>query len=168
MEVRGDTLSMSSSNKVYHAQGHARLKLRVSGMAGAPAGSTNQWLFVSAADMISQPVNSQTNLVTFRGDVQARLLDGEQLQATLNAKVLLVYLASDRSGPRQSGRPGGGAGRRPRANRSGRRRRDKDHFVRRAHRAPFRGDRPLAEHRRGGGCRAGVVWRRQRGGFQPI
>jgi len=99
MEVRGDTLSMSSSNKVYHAQGNARLKLRVSGVAGSPASSTNQWLFVSAADLISQPVNSQTNLVTFRGDVQARLLDGAQLQAALTAKVLLVWLSSGSQGP---------------------------------------------------------------------
>ena len=98
MEVRGDTLSMSSSNRIYHAQGNARLKLRVSGVAGAPAGSTNQWLLVSAADLISQPVNSQTNLVTFRGDVQARLLDGEQLQAGLTAKVLLVWLSSGSQG----------------------------------------------------------------------
>jgi lipopolysaccharide export system protein LptA len=98
MEVRGDTLSMTSSSKVYHAQGSARLKLRVSGLAGAPAGSTNQWLFMSADDLVSQPVNSQTNLVTFRGDVRARLLDGEQLQAVLTAKVLLVYLSSGGQG----------------------------------------------------------------------
>jgi lipopolysaccharide export system protein LptA len=90
MEVRGDTLTLASSNKVYHAQGNARLKLRVSGAAGALPGSTNQWLYVSADDILSQPVNSQTNLVTFRGDVLARLLDGEQLQDTLTAEVLLV------------------------------------------------------------------------------
>ena len=98
MEVRGDTLSMSSSNRIYHAQGNARLKLRVSGVAGAPAGSTNQWLLVSAADLVFQPVNAQTNLVTFRGDVRARLLDGEQLQAALSAKVLLVWLSSGSQG----------------------------------------------------------------------
>jgi lipopolysaccharide export system protein LptA len=99
MEVRGDTLSMSSGRRVYHAQGHARLRLRVSGAAGSPAGSTNQWLYVSADDLVSQPVNSGTNLVTFRGDVRARLLDGEQLQDTLAAKVLLVYLSSGGQGP---------------------------------------------------------------------
>jgi lipopolysaccharide export system protein LptA len=99
MEVRGDTLSMASSNKVYHAQGNARLKLRMSGAAGAPANSTNQWLYVSADDLLSEPVNSQTNLVTFRGDVRARLLDGEQLQDTLSARVLFVYLSSVGPGP---------------------------------------------------------------------
>jgi lipopolysaccharide export system protein LptA len=98
MEVRGDTLSMASSNKVYHAQGNARLKLRVSGAAGGPAGSTNQWLYVSADDLVSQPVNSGTNLVTFRGNVQARLLDGDQLQDTLTANTLLVYLSSESQG----------------------------------------------------------------------
>jgi lipopolysaccharide export system protein LptA len=90
---------MSSGRRVYHAQGHARLRLRVSGAAGSPAGSTNQWLYVSADDLVSQPVNSGTNLVTFRGDVRARLLDGEQLQDTLAAKVLLVYLSSGGQGP---------------------------------------------------------------------
>jgi len=99
MEVRGDTLSMASSNRVYHAQGNARLKLRVSGAAGSPAGSTNQWLYISADDLLSQPVNSETNLVTFRGDVRARLLDGEQLQDTLAARVLFVYLSSGGQGP---------------------------------------------------------------------
>ncbi len=98
MEVRGDTLSMSLSNKVYHAQGHARLKLRLSGAGGSPAGSTNQWLYVSADDLVSQPLDSRTNLVTFRGDVHARLLEGEQLQAALSAKVLLVYLSSGSQG----------------------------------------------------------------------
>ena len=94
MEVRGDTLSMASSNQAYRAQGNARLKLHVSGSAGGPAGSTNQWLYVSADDLVSQPLNSGTNLVTFRGDVRARLLDGEQLQDTLTAQVLFVYLSS--------------------------------------------------------------------------
>jgi lipopolysaccharide export system protein LptA len=99
MEVRGDTLSMASSNKVYHAQGNARLKIRVSGASGGSSGSTNQWLYVSADDAVSQPLNALTNLVTFRGDVRARLLDGEQLQDTLNSKELLVYLASNGEGP---------------------------------------------------------------------
>jgi len=91
MEVRGDTLSMESSNEVYHAQGHARLQLRVSGGAGGLGGSPNQWWHVSADDILRQPVNAQTNLVTFRGHVQARLLDGESLQDTLTADLLLVY-----------------------------------------------------------------------------
>jgi lipopolysaccharide export system protein LptA len=48
-------------------------------------------LHVSAGDILRQPVNSQTNLVTFRGNVQARLLDGGELQDTLTANILLVY-----------------------------------------------------------------------------
>lgn len=45
MEVRGDTLSMSLSNKVYHAQGHARLKLRLSGAGGSPAPPINGCMY---------------------------------------------------------------------------------------------------------------------------
>jgi lipopolysaccharide export system protein LptA len=94
MEVRGETLSMSPSNKVYRAQQNARLKLRVSGSPGGAPASTNQWLIITADDMLSQPIDSQTNLVTFRGDVQARLLEGEALQDTLTSKTLLVWQAS--------------------------------------------------------------------------
>jgi lipopolysaccharide export system protein LptA len=93
MEVRGDTLTVASSNKVYHAQGNARLKLLLSAAAGPP-GPANQWLFVSAADIVSQPLDSQTNLVTFRGDVRAQLLDAGQLQDALACDVLLVYQLS--------------------------------------------------------------------------
>ncbi len=168
MEVRGDTLSMQSSNKVYHAQGHARLQLRVSGAAGGPAGSTNQWLHVSAADIVSQPVNPQTNLVTFRGDVQARLLDGATLQDTLTAQVLLVYQSSGSQALSNQVVLVVARQERPRGHRPGRRRRHQNHFLRPAHRAPLPGDRPVAEHRRGGGCRAGVLRLRQRGGFQQI
>jgi len=96
MEVRGDTLSMQSSNQTYHAQGHARLTLLLSGAAGPPAASTHQWLSVSADDILRQPLNPQTNLVTFAGNVQARLLDGETLRDTLTAHSLLVYQLADR------------------------------------------------------------------------
>jgi len=99
MEIRGDTLSVISSNKFYHAQGSARLKLLLSGAPGAPSGPTNQWLFVSADDIVSQPVNSQTNLVTFRGNVLARLFDGEQLRDTLTSEVLLAYQLSASQAP---------------------------------------------------------------------
>ncbi len=91
MEVRGDTLSMQSSNQIYHAQGHARLTLRLSGAAGSSSTSTHQWLSVSADDILRVPAGPQTNLATFRGDVQARLFDGETLQDTLTARTLLVY-----------------------------------------------------------------------------
>jgi lipopolysaccharide export system protein LptA len=97
MEVRGQTLSMAASNKIYHAQGDAQLKLKVSG-AGTPAAgssgrSTTQCLYISSDDIVSKII-SQTNLVTFRGNVHARLLEGEQLQDTLTARLLLVYLDS--------------------------------------------------------------------------
>jgi lipopolysaccharide export system protein LptA len=91
MEVRGDTLSVQSSNQIYDAQGHARLTLRLSGAAGNSSSSTHQWLSVSADDILSQPAGPQTNLVTFRGDAQARLFDGETLQDTLTARTLFVY-----------------------------------------------------------------------------
>jgi lipopolysaccharide export system protein LptA len=94
MEIRGDTLSVVSSNKFYHAQGNARLKLLVSGAGGGPSGPSNQWLFVSADDIVSQPVNPQTNLVTFRGNVLARLFDGGQLRDTLASEVLFSYQLS--------------------------------------------------------------------------
>jgi len=79
MEVRGQTLSMAASNKIYHAQGDAQLKLKVSG-AGTPAAgssgrSTTQCLYISSDDIVSKII-SQTNLVTFRGNVHARLLEG--------------------------------------------------------------------------------------------
>jgi lipopolysaccharide export system protein LptA len=98
MEIRGDTLTVVSSNKFYHAQGNGRLKLLVSA-AGASPGPTNQWLFVAAADIVSQPVNSQTNLVTFRGNVVARLFDGGQLRDTLASEVLLAYQLTSSQAP---------------------------------------------------------------------
>jgi len=99
MEIRGDTLTVVSSNKFYHARGNARLKLLVSGAAGASPGPTNQWLFVAADDIVSQPVNSQTNLVTFRGNVLARLFDGGQLRDTLASEVLFAYQLSSSQAP---------------------------------------------------------------------
>jgi hypothetical protein len=65
----------------------------MAGASGSPGGSTTQWLTVSCDEIVSQ-TNAQTNLVTFRGNVLARLLDGEELQDTLTSKVLLVYQAS--------------------------------------------------------------------------
>ena len=91
LEIRGDTLAMQSSNQIYHARGHARLTLRLSGAAGNSSGSTNQWLSVSADDILRQPLNPQTNLTTFRGEVRAQLYDGQTIQDTLTAKTLLVY-----------------------------------------------------------------------------
>jgi lipopolysaccharide export system protein LptA len=91
VEIRGDTLTQEPSNSVYHAWGHARLKLLASGAAGASASPTNQWLIVTADGIDSRPLNSQTNLITFRGDVQARLLEGGQLQDSLTCDVLLAY-----------------------------------------------------------------------------
>jgi lipopolysaccharide export system protein LptA len=100
VEIRGDTLTQEPSNSVYHARGHARVKLFVSGAAGATPGSTNQWLIVTADDIDSRPLNSQTNLITFRGDVQARLLDGGQVQDALTSEVLLAYqLCTNKQGP---------------------------------------------------------------------
>jgi lipopolysaccharide export system protein LptA len=99
MEIRGETLSVVSSNKFYHAQGNARLKLLVSGAAGGPPAPSNQWLFVTADDIVSQPVNPQTNLITFRGNVLARLFDGEQLRDTLASEVLFACQLSASQAP---------------------------------------------------------------------
>ena len=104
-EIRGDTLTQEPSNSVYHACGHARLKLLASGAAGGSSNPANQWLIVTADDIDSRPLNAQTNLITFRGDVQARLLDGGQLQDTLTCDVLLAYQLSARQGPGNPDQP---------------------------------------------------------------
>jgi lipopolysaccharide export system protein LptA len=89
MEVWADTLSVAPTNQVYHARHHARLKRRLAAAGGSGAKSTNQWLEVT-----SDEIDSRTNLVTFRGTVEARILDGDQVRDTLHSKLLLVTLDS--------------------------------------------------------------------------
>jgi len=91
MEVHGDMLSSASNNTIYHARGHAWLKLRVNGGSGGLAGSSNQWLQVTSDDLVSAPEGPETNHITFTGHIHARSLDGDQLRDTLDADTLDVF-----------------------------------------------------------------------------
>jgi lipopolysaccharide export system protein LptA len=88
MEVQGERLSLASSNKIFHAENHARFKAH---LAGQP---TNRWLDISSDDLVHQPLDARTNLATFLGHVHAQLLEEGQPQDTLTCQRLLVYLDS--------------------------------------------------------------------------
>jgi lipopolysaccharide export system protein LptA len=95
MEVEGTVLIAQLTNKIYHARGQARLKLKTSASGPAntqtPSGrSTNQWLIITSADL-----DYQTNLAVFRQDVQARLLENGALRDTLACDLLNVELVSN-------------------------------------------------------------------------
>ena len=96
VEIHGDTLSSASNNTVFAAQGHAWLKMRVSGGGGGLSGSSNQWLQVVADNIALAPDGPETNRITFAGHVHARMLDGEELRDKLDAETLEVYTDAKR------------------------------------------------------------------------
>ena len=88
MEVWGDTLSGGSEQPGLSRARPRPLEAIISKAPGDPTSrSTNQWL-----DVVADEIVKETNLVTFRGKVEARMLDGEQLQDTLTSALLLVTL----------------------------------------------------------------------------
>jgi lipopolysaccharide export system protein LptA len=79
-EVKGDALSVGLSNRVYHADGHAQLRLR-------DAASTNRLLQIACDHL-----NFQTNLAEFHDHVIAKSFQKGVLENTLTCRLLTADL----------------------------------------------------------------------------
>lgn len=96
-DVRGDVLTVRRIDQSFDAKGHSHLTLRLPnftepeglGLPPAPSSATNHYLVVD-----SHELHALTNLATFKGDVKARLLHGEQLLSTLESQFLEVQIGS--------------------------------------------------------------------------
>jgi lipopolysaccharide export system protein LptA len=88
MQVAGWALAMQLSNKVYRAEGHARLKVRLAQAAAtAKQPAASQWLVIS-----SSTIDYTSNLATFTAPVQAGVnRDGVPLDA-LTCKLLTMEM----------------------------------------------------------------------------
>lgn len=95
MEVKAGTLTAELDGKTYHARTNAHFKMRTGGAAtnnpaAASSHSTNQWLFITSDDM-----EYHTNLAVFSQNAEARLVENDRLQDTLDCVLLTVNLTNN-------------------------------------------------------------------------
>jgi lipopolysaccharide export system protein LptA len=90
IQVAGWALAMQLSNKVYRAEGQARLKMRLAQtVSGANHPAANQWLLIS-----SSTIDYNTNLANFTEPVQAGANRDGVLLDTLTCKLLTLQMGA--------------------------------------------------------------------------
>jgi lipopolysaccharide export system protein LptA len=85
MRVSGWALALQLSNKIYHAEGQARLKMRIGETNSASNRQTDQWLYISSSTM-----NYASNTATFTEPVAAAVTNNGALADTLSSKLLTL------------------------------------------------------------------------------
>lgn len=83
INVAGDTLTAEMTNKLYHSQGRAHLRLKVN----SPA---DRWV-----DVTSATLDYQTNLAVFHDHVHGQLFESNRLRDALDCDHLRVTLVSN-------------------------------------------------------------------------
>ena len=99
-EIRADCLTLGRTNQSFSARGNSQFKYRLADIHDEQmlnqdgfntAADTNRFLTVTSRD-----ARVLTNKATFTGDIQACLLQGEQLIATLKSQLLELQFATNK------------------------------------------------------------------------
>lgn len=89
MEVSADDLTADLNQKAYHATRHSRFKMRVGNPGGARA---NQWLYIN-----SDGIDYHTNLAVFSNNVDAQVVESNQMREKLTCDLLTVHLTNNQA-----------------------------------------------------------------------